>query len=82
MEQQGPGKAHMPANWLLIVSGNGLAPVRRQAITWTNDYMMWFGPSSRKSSLKIEGKSRFVSGKYILWCRLQNVSHSIQATEY
>ena len=32
-----PSAAHMcQMNWAIIGSGNGLPPVRRQAITWTN----------------------------------------------
>ena len=30
-------------NWVIIGSGNGLSPVRRQAITWTNDALLSFG---------------------------------------
>ena len=26
---------HIPVNWVIISPGNGLSPVRRQAITWT-----------------------------------------------
>ena len=26
-------------NWVRIGSGDGLAPVRRHTITWTNDYL-------------------------------------------
>ena len=30
-----------PTNTLIVIgSGNGLAPVRRQAITWTNDGLL------------------------------------------
>ena len=31
-----PSAVYMSMNWVSIVSGNGLLPVRRQAITWTN----------------------------------------------
>ena len=31
-------------NWVNIDSGNGLAPVRRQAITWTNADLLSIGP--------------------------------------
>ena len=27
---------YTPVNWVIIGSGSGLSPVRRQAITWTN----------------------------------------------
>ena len=31
-------------NWVIIGSGNGLSPVRRQAITWTNADLLLIGP--------------------------------------
>ena len=31
-------------NWARITSGNGLSPVRRQAITWTNVDLLSIGP--------------------------------------
>ena len=31
------GDAYVSLSWAIIVSGNGLLPVRCQAITWTND---------------------------------------------
>ena len=30
-------------NWVIIGLGNGLAPVRRQAITWTNVHVLSIG---------------------------------------
>ena len=30
-------------NWVSISSGNGLSPVRRQAITWTYVGLLWIG---------------------------------------
>ena len=36
---------HTWLNWLIIGSGNGLSPVRCQAITWTNDDLLLIGPS-------------------------------------
>ena len=30
-------------NWIISGSGNGLSPVRRQAITWSNDGLLWIG---------------------------------------
>ena len=36
---------HICANWLTIIgSDNGLAPVRRQAIIWTNAGILLIGP--------------------------------------
>ena len=31
-------------NWISISSGNGLSPIRRQAITWTNVHLLSIGP--------------------------------------
>ena len=31
-----PSAAYESVNWVIIGSGNGLSPVRRQAVTWTN----------------------------------------------
>ena len=31
-------------NWVIIVSDNGLSPVRRQAIIWTNAGILLIGP--------------------------------------
>ena len=31
-------------NWVIIASGNGLSPVRHQAITWTNAGLLSIGP--------------------------------------
>ena len=39
-----PGAAYMSVNWVNIASGNGLSPVRRQTITWTNTDLLSIGP--------------------------------------
>ena len=36
--------------WVNVGSGNGLSPVRRQAITWTNDYLLSIRPIGKKFS--------------------------------
>ena len=36
---------HTSGNWVIIGSDNGLSPVRRQAITWTNAAYCQFDPS-------------------------------------
>ena len=36
-------------NWVNIVSGNDLPPMRRQAITWTNANLIWIGPQEQTS---------------------------------
>ena len=42
------GDAHMRPNLVIIGSGNGLSPVRRQAITWTNDDLLSIAPFGKK----------------------------------
>ena len=37
-------REYASVNWVSIGSGNGLSPVRRQAITWTNAGLLSFGP--------------------------------------
>ena len=40
-----PSAAYMRQfNWVNIGSGDGLSPVRRQAITWTNAALLSIGP--------------------------------------
>ena len=42
-------------NWVRIGSDNGLSPVRRQAITWTNADLLSFGPwGTNFSGIRIE----------------------------
>ena len=36
----GPRDAYASVNWIIIGSGNGLSPTRRQAITWTGDDLL------------------------------------------
>ena len=51
MASLGPNElTHLPqcriytsVNWVCIGSGNGLSPVRRQAIIWTNAGLLWIG---------------------------------------
>ena len=35
---------YAPANWVIIISGNGLSPLRHQAITWANDDLLSIAP--------------------------------------
>ena len=35
-------------NWVITDSGNGLSPLRRQAITWINDDLLSIGPFGNK----------------------------------
>ena len=50
-----------------IGSGNGLSPVRRQAITWTNAALLSIRPSGTNFSEKFESK-------YKTWIKIQNFS--------
>ena len=34
---------HALVNWVSIGSGNGLSPIQRQAITWTNGGLLLIG---------------------------------------
>ena len=34
---------HVSMDWAIIGSGNGLSPIQRQAITWTNAALLWIG---------------------------------------
>ena len=42
--------AYASVNWLSLGSGNGLSPVRRQAITWTNADLLSIRPLERNLS--------------------------------
>ena len=37
-------RIYASVNWVIIASGNGLSPARRQAIWWTNAALMSIGP--------------------------------------
>ena len=39
-----PSAVYASMTWVSIGSGNGLSPVRRQAITWTNAKLLFIGP--------------------------------------
>ena len=68
-------------NWVSIGLDNGLLPVRRQAITWTNAHLLSIRPSGTNFSeiwIKIQNfHSRKSSWKH--W--LQNSSHFVQGVE-
>ena len=66
-------------NQVSIVSGNGLSPVRRQAITWTNADLLSIG-LLEQISVKIESEFyRFHSRKCI--CKKLGCVISILITE-
>ena len=41
-------RIYLSVNWVSIGSDNGLSPVRRQAITWTNAHLLSIGPLGTK----------------------------------
>ena len=65
--------------WSTVVhSGNGLSPVRCQAITWTNDDLLTI-ELCEQTPVKFELKYKhFHSRKYIWKCCLQNDGHLVQ----
>ena len=61
-----------------IGSGNGLSPVRRQAITWTNAFLLSIRPL-RTNFSEIWIKIQNFSLRKCPWkCRLQNGGHIVQ----
>ena len=51
-----PSEAYVSMNWVIIGSGNGLLPVRHQAIAWTNAGLMsiaYKGPNFKELWTKI-----------------------------
>ena len=49
----------MSLNWVIIGSDNGLSPVRRQAITWTNAGLLLIGPLGTNFSEVLIGIQTF-----------------------
>ena len=45
-------------NWVIIGCGNDVLSIRRQAIRWTNDDVLWIGPQEQIPEIGI---------KMILW---------------
>ena len=63
---------HASVNWISIGSGNGLSPIRHQAITWTNAHLLSigsFGTNFSEIRIKIQ---TFYSWKCIWKHRLLN----------
>ena len=51
----GPSEAYASVKYAIIGSDNGLSPVRRQAIIWTNDGLLSIGtPRKNFSEILIE----------------------------
>ena len=53
LTQWGQAKHMAPAIWAIIDWGNGLSPVRRQAITWTTSDSLSIGHRDQQTSLKV-----------------------------
>ena len=53
-------------NWIIIGSDNGLSPVRRQAIIWTNGGILLIGPLGTNFSVILIGIQTF-SFKKLHW---------------
>ena len=67
-------------NKVIIGSGNDLAPVWSQVITWTNDDLLQITPlETNFSGIQIQLHTYLLSKKYIWKCHLQNVSHFVEA---
>ena len=66
-------------NQTIVVSSNGLAPGRHQAIIWTNAGPLWSGPLGT-NSVKFQLKfTYFHLRKCICKCRQQNGGHFVSA---
>ena len=66
-------------NLTIIGSDNGLSPVRRQAIIWTNDGLLLVEPLGTKLSENSIEIIIFSFKKMRLKCRLRNGSHFVSA---
>ena len=72
-----PSAAYKSVNWVNIGSDNGLTPVWHQAITWTNDDLLSFGPlRTNFSEIRIKIQI-FHSWKCIPKSCLRNSSHFV-----
>ena len=64
-------------NRVSIGSNNGLSPIRRQAITWTNAEMLLIGPYKNNLQWNFNQNSYIFIKKSIWKCRLENGGHFI-----
>ena len=62
-----------------IGSDNGLSPGRRQAIIWTNDFILLIGPLETNFNEILIGIYIFSFKKMHLKCRLENGGHFVSA---
>ena len=65
-------------NWIGVSSGNGMSPVRHQAITWTNANLLSIGPlGTNFCEIRIKMQN-FHLRKCIWRCCLRNGGHFVQ----
>ena len=70
-----PGAAYA-VNWVIIGSDNGLSPIRRQAILWTNSGLLWIGPlGTNFNEILLKVNRTFHSRKCTWKYSLRNVGH-------
>ena len=87
-ERQGPINSIIEAEWpryasinyAIIGSDNGLSPVWRHAVIWTNDGLLLIGHLGTNFSEMLIKLQQFSFMKMHLKCRLQNVGHFIYAS--
>ena len=72
-------RIYASVNWVSNGSDNGLSPVRRQTIIWTNVGMLLIGPLGINFSDILFEINPFSLKKKCIWkCRLQHGSHFVQ----
>ena len=72
-----PSDANASLNWVIIGSDNGLSPVRRQAIIWTNARKLLIGPLETNFSEILIGIQTFSFKKEIAFenvvCKMASI---------
>ena len=67
--------------WVIIRSGNGLSPMRRQAFTWNNDGLLPIRPfwtNFTETSIKTQRySSKTFASEYMLFAKRQTHWHSL-----
>ena len=75
-----PSDAYMRQQSKIIVSDNGLSPVRRQAFIWTNDGILLIQTLGANFSEILIRIQTFTLRKMHLRCRLWNCVHCVSAS--
>ena len=73
-------RIYASATWTIIGSDNGLSPVRRQDIIWTNAGILSIGPLGTNFSEILMEIKYFHSSKCILKCRLRHGGHFVSVS--